>query len=793
MNWSVQDNMFKNYFKIAFRSLKNNKGFSAINIVGLAIGMAAAMLIMLWVKSEFRFDRFYSKTNQIYAIGMQDIWAGDTVQHFYTPKPMAAALKTAFPEIKTITRLNKGTDFLLTHGEKKLSKEPGAFVDSTFLKIFDYKVIAGNPSEALKNANQIVITKSLAERLFGHTNPINQSIKLDQTEISTVSAIIDDLPDNSFMKGITYLVPWTYMEKLGYSDDYWGNNSIQTYIELDSKTNTHQFQNNIKGFLKKHTETSIQNFIEPIGDKWLYSSFTEMGRPTSKRIGMVQSFIAIACFILTIACINFMNLSTAKSEKRAKEVGVRKVIGAHRGLLIGQFLTESILIAAISGLLALGITIIALPYFSKLISRELSIEYHDMHLWSLFIGFILFTGILAGSYPAFYLSSFRPIKVLKGKLLQVQGSFNPRKLLVIFQFCIAIILIITTISIQKQITYAQDRAVGYNKDRLINVTDQGNIGKNKLLIKNALMASGLVSNVSRTSSPLTENWSSNTMSWDGKPKDNSTMFARFGVDDNLVKTAGLQLIAGRDFDLTNFPTDSSAMIINESAAKVFRFDDPIGKTIVDGRSWHIIGVIKDFVQESPFDPITPLVIEGAFAGNNITMIRLNDQVEIQDALRSIEKIFKEYNADYPFEYAFVDANYAEKFKDFQQLGKLSTLFTLLTIFISCLGLYGLAAYMAQNRTKEIGVRKILGASIMSITSMLSKQFIGIILLSCLIAFPIAYLIADQMLSNYTYRITLTWDIFFIAGAGALVLTLLTVSYQSIKAAMLNPVNSLRDE
>lgn len=755
--------------------------------------MAAAMLIMLWVKSEFSFDRFYSKTNQIYAIGMQDIWAGDTVHHFYTPKPMAAALKTAFPEIKTITRLNKGTGFLLTHGEKRLSKEPGAFVDSTFLKIFDYKVIAGNPSEALKNANQIVITKSLAERLFGHTNPINQSIKLDQTEISTVSAIIDDLPDNSFMKGITYLVPWTYMEKLGYSDDYWGNNSIQTYIELDSKTNTHQFQNNIKGFLKKHTETSIQNFIEPIGDKWLYSSFTEMGRPTSKRIGMVQSFIAIACFILTIACINFMNLSTAKSEKRAKEVGVRKVIGAHRGLLIGQFLTESILIAAISGLLALGITIIALPYFSKLISRALSIEYHDMHLWSLFIGFILFTGILAGSYPAFYLSSFRPIKVLKGKLLQGQGSFNPRKLLVIFQFCIAIILIITTISIQKQITYAQDRAVGYNKDRLINVTDQGNIGKNKLLIKNALMASGLVSNVSRTSSPLTENWSSNTMSWDGKPKDNSTMFARFGVDDNLVKTAGLQLVAGRDFDLTNFPTDSSAMIINESAAKVFRFDDPIGKTIVDGRSWHIIGVIKDFVQESPFDPITPLVIEGAFAGNNIAMIRLNDQVEIQDALRSIEKIFKEYNADYPFEYAFVDANYAEKFKDFQQLGKLSTLFTLLTIFISCLGLYGLAAYMAQNRTKEIGVRKVLGASIMSITSMLSKQFIAIILLSCLIAFPIAYLIADHMLSNYTYRITLTWDIFFIAGAGALVLTLLTVSYQSIKAAMLNPVNSLRDE
>jgi len=785
--------MLKSYLKIAFRNLQKNKGFTAINIVGLAIGMAAAILIMLWVKSEFTYDRFYSKTDQIYAVGIKDVWGGEVVKHFYTPKPMAAALKTDFPEINNVARVNKGTGFLLTRGEIKLSKEQGVFVDSTFLKIFDYKVLAGNPVEALKKPNQIVLTKSFADRLFGQNNPLNQTIKLDSTQISTVSAIIEDIPDNSFMKGTTYLVPWTLLEKIGYSDDYWGNNSIQTYIELDQNVNIDQFQKNIKGFLQKHTENKAENFIEPIADKWLYSNYTDMGKPTSGRIVMVRSFIAIACFILIIACINFMNLSTAQSEKRAKEVGVRKVVGANKGLLIYQFLIESILIACIAGILALLITILVLPYFGHLISRTLTMPYTDIPFWSVFIVFILFTGILSGSYPAFYLSSFIPVKVLKGKLLHAQRNFNPRKVLVIVQFCIAIILIVTTIAIQKQIKHAQNREIGYNKDRLINIIDQGKIGKNKLLIKNALISSGIASNVSRTSAPLTENWSNNSMIWDGKPKDNNTMFTRFGVDDNLVNTAGLKLIAGRDFDLTKFPTDSSAMIINESAAKVFNFDDPIGKTIVDGRDWHIIGVIKDFVQESPFNPITPLVIQGAFAGTTITNIRLSDHIETQDALVRMEKIFKEYNPEYPFEYAFVDANYAKKFKDFNQLGKLSSLFALLTIFISCLGLYGLTAYMAETRTKEIGVRKVLGASIISITKMLSREFLIMVLLSCLIAFPIAYYISDDMLSSYTYRIQITWDIFLIAGSGAFVLTLLTVSYQSIKAAMVNPVRSLKDE
>lgn len=450
-------------------------------------------------------------------------------------------------------------------------------------------------------------------------------------------------------------------------------------------------------------------------------------------------------------------------------------------------------ISCISGLLSLLITLIALPYFNDLVSRKLSIQFDDLLFWAMFAGFIVVTGILSGSYPAFYLSSFLPTKVLKGKYLHVQQKFNHRKILVISQFCIAIILIITTLSIQRQIRYAQNREIGYNKERLVSIIDQGEISKNRLLIKNKLLSSGIATQISRTSSPLTENRSSNYMDWAGKPKDNNTIFARIGADENLVNTAELQLVAGRDFDLAKFPTDSAAMIINESAAKAFNFDDPIGKTVVDGRNWHIVGVIKDFIQESPFSPITPMVIQGAYAGTQVTNIRINDHMNTSEALAAMEKIFKEYNPDYPFEYSFVDSKYAEKFKDFQQLGTLSSLFALLTIFISCLGLYGLIAYIAENRTKEIGIHKVLGASNFKIIRMLSQDFVLMVLFSCLVAFPIAYYIADDMLSAYTYRIKITWDIFIAAGMGTLIIALLTISYHAIKAALINPAVSLRDE
>lgn len=489
-----------------------------------------------------------------------------------------------------------------------------------------------------------------------------------------------------------------------------------------------------------------------------------------------------------------MNLSTAQSVKRAREVGVRKAVGAKKGSLIFQFLTESYIIVLLAGILALLIVGFCLPLFSGLVSRGLAIDFTDFRFWGIFLGFIIFTGTMAGSYPAFYLSSFIPVKVLKGNQIDVPGKLSVRKVLVIFQFSIAVVLIIVTIFFQKQINYAQERSLGYDKSRLIQIKDQGTINRNHNLIKSALIDQGIASNISRTSHSLTDIASFNGLSWKGRPENDNTMFIRMGVEDGLVATFGLELIAGRDFDLRKFPSDSSAALINESALKVFGFSDPIGQSFGDnGRDWHIVGVIKDFIHSSPYDPIGPLVVKGVFSGTSMTNIKLTNTIDTKEALAKMERVYKKFNPDFPFEYNFVDEAYATKFKETQQISRLTGLFTLLTIFISCLGLFGLAAFMAENRTKEIGIRKVLGASVLSISGLLTKDFIVMILISCSIAFPIAYLVSDKILSSYAYRIDVSWQVFLISGLAAIFITLLTISFQSLKAALANPVNSLKDE
>lgn len=782
-----------NYLKISFRSLRNNRGFTAINILGLAVGMAAAILIMLWVDSEMGYDRFYTDTEDIYAVGNTDRWGSDTAVWFATPKPMSNYLASEYPEVEKVSRVMPA-DFLLTVGEIKLNSVKGSFVDSSFLEIFDFKVLSGAPTSTLRDPKQIVISSSLAENLFSGQDPIGSTIKIDNADVLTVGAVIEDIPDNSFMNGNFYILPWKYLEHLGRSDDYWGNNSVQTYIRLQKGTDIDLFRANIRGFLKRHTQTSIENVIQPISERWLYSSYDKSGKPTNSRIGMVRAFILIAGFILLIACINFMNLSTAQSEKRAKEVGVRKVVGARRGSLIGQFLTESTIVSVTAGMISLLLVFLSLPFFNDLVSRKLEIQLGSSSFWATFFCFVALTSILAGSYPAFYLSSFQPIKTLKGKTLRLPGKVRARKILVVFQFSISIVLIITTLFLMKQIHYAQDRETGYVKDRLVNISDQGNIKQNHNLIKAALIEQGIASDVSRSSHPFTNITSFNPLQWSGRPEGDNTIFMRMAVDDGIVATGGLELIAGRDFDLSRFPTDSSAALINEEALKIFGFEDPIGKSFNDnGMDWNIIGVVKNFVVSSPFDPISPLVIKGEKAGTNTTNVRLNENIAIQDALRKMEGIFKKFNPEYPFDFQFVDEAYAAKFKQSQQFGRLSALFTLLTIFISCLGLFGLAAFIAESRVKEIGIRKVLGASIINITRMLSGEFVKMVLISCLISFPIAYLVSDKVLSSYSYRIGISWEIFAVSGITSLAITLLTISYQSIKAAYSNPIVSLRDE
>ena len=544
----------------------------------------------------------------------------------------------------------------------------------------------------------------------------------------------------------------------------------------------------------KNEDPKWEMFLYPI-ERWrLYSSFKN-GHEDGGLIDFVRMFGIIAAFILLIACINFMNLSTARSEKRAKEVGIRKVVGAKKKSLIGQFIGESILLAFIAGLLALLIVEIALPAFSKLTDKSLFMSYADTGFWMKFFGFIFLTGVIAGSYPAFFMSSFNPSKVLKGTYKAANALITPRKLLVVLQFTFAIILIICTSIVKQQIDHAQNRETGYEKDNLVYHMLTGDIEKNFHLIKNELLSSGVARSVTKTSAPLTQGWSDSWgFQWEGKEPNDKTSFDRFCADEALATTAGMSFLMGRDFDLQKFPTDSNAMIINESAWKTMKFKDPIGQIVYDGdNKFHIVGVIKDFILQSPYYPTKPMVIEGANGWFNVIHFKLNGENTTTDNIKKAEAIFKKYNPEYPFEYKFIDEEYSRKFREEQATGTLAALFAGLTIFISCLGLFGLATYMAENRIKEIGVRKVLGASVANITTLLSIDFLKLVMISFLIACPVAWWMMVKWLQEYPYRVSIQWQVFVFAGFLSLLISILTVSYQSIKAAVANPVKSLRTE
>ena len=766
-----------------------------INIFGLAVGMAAAILILLWVRNEVSFDRIYKKTERIYIVGGVDTWNGETIVNFSTPKIMATAIHASYPEVEDVTRVSGSDGYLLRAGEKGLVSDRGVFVDSSFFDVFDLPALSGDPAFMLKDPGSIVITESLAERLYGTTDVVGKTIKIDSTDVMMVSGVLQDIPSNSRFYKTEYFFPWTYLEKLGPLDTSWGNNSGQTYISLKPHADLQQAQEHFKGLTQRHHESEVVNFLKPIAETHLYNAY-ENAVVSGGRIDIVRIFVLIACAILLIACINFMNLSTAQSERRVKEVGVRKTMGAERSGLIVQFLSESILLAIISGIIALIVVSLCLPSFNALVDRDLSLNLDDRSTWIYLVAFVLFTGILAGSYPAFLFAASKPLKIIKRTQKNTLKGISVRKLLVITQFSIAVILIISTLIIRQQVQYGQKRDTGYTQENLIYVREFGDIEKNTSSIKYALLNQGIASSITRTMSPLTERWS-NWMGfqWAGKAPDNTTVFNRFTADDKLLETTGLTLIKGRDFDLDAFSTDSFAAIINESAVEAMGFENPIGKTIVDGdKKFQIIGVINDFIQESPFYSVNPLIIEGAGGGRLHTLnIKLNPHVDTEEAITRMRSIFTEFNPNYPFEYEFTDEAYAVKFEESVQLRRLTSLFAFLTIFISCLGLYGLAAFTAEQRTKEIGIRKVLGASVFSITRLMSIDFLSLVLIACFIAFPVAFWIMDVFLHGFSYRISLSWQVFTVSGICALLLALITVSYQSVKAATANPADSLRDE
>jgi ABC-type antimicrobial peptide transport system permease subunit len=789
--------MLKNYFTIAWRNLAREKGYAFINIAGLAVGMAAAMLIFLWIQNELTFDRFYPKTKRLFQVYNRDIIGGEPQVWGATPAPLAPALKRDYPEVEDAARY-RSTNLLLAANNKFFNVE-GSFADPGFLNMFDFPVLAGNRDNALAANSNIIITKSLAEKLFGTTDVIGKTIKIERKDNFMITAVLENIPSNSNFKAMEYLLPWNYSVALGWTNDNWNNNNYFTYVLLDQKADAAAVNNKIKQATVPHLKVIMEDpshreiFLNP-ADKWHLYSKEEHGQLVDGRIVTVRLFGVIAALILLIACVNFVNLSTAKSDKRAKEVGIRKVAGAPKLTLVLQFISESMILAFLSGVVAFAIVWAFIPSFNTLINTQLSPDFTSSSFLIPAVAFVLLTGVLAGSYPAFFLANFQPLKVIKGTYKAARTTFSPRKGLVVLQFTFAIVLIISTLIIKQQISHAQNRSNGYDKNNLVFTYLQGDLGEHYAPLQQELLSSGAVSSISKSIGPITQlNTRQWGVSWPGSTQqDKDQEFVPFGTDIDFIKTNGVKLVAGREIDIRKYPTDSLALMLNEAAVKAMRLRDAVGvKVKFSGKEWNVVGVVKDFIFASPYDKINPVLVYGPARDLPWTSMRLNPSNNTAKNLETVRTIFKKYNPEYPFEYTFADESYQAKFEEEQRTAQLTTLFTGLTIFISCLGLFGLAAFSAQQRTKEIGVRKVLGASVMSIIQMLSNEFVKLVLIAFLAASPIAWYVMNKWLMDYNYRISIELNVFAATLLLTILLVVVTVSFQAVKAALMNPVKSLK--
>ena len=791
--------MLKNYFKIAFRNLAKNKVFSLLNISGLAVGMAVALIIALWAKNEFSYDTFLPDHERIYQLERNLLIDHELKTVPYLPLILSDVLDKEIPEIKYVTvNYSQGSNGLKA-GDKKIESF-GTFVGKDFLKMFQYPLLSGNAATVLKETYSIVLTASTAKALFGNADPMGKQVRLNNRDNLTVTGVMKDIPENSTMQ-FNYLIPVDYLVQsfpwIKNPLDPWFSNSPFIYIQLDEHANEAEVAKKIKNIIQEKSVASRpyhpELFMHPLKKWHLYSEFKN-GKSVGGYISYVYMFVTIGLLVLIIACINFMNLSTARSVKRAKEVGVRKSIGSHRSQLIVQFLTESILICLISFCFSLLLVQLSLPFFNTLTGTTIHIPFESPVFWLAVISYVLLTGLLAGSRPAFYLSAFHPATVLKGTIQSKRSAGLGRKALIIMQFSCSLALIISTFIIYQQIQYVKNRPVGYNSDRLIMTEASDDLNKNYNVLKNALLNTGMVENVALASSPLNgiraypmiENWPG---------KQESEMPINTGliaVSDNYFETVGMKLKTGRNF----LSSDTACAVVNESAIKEMGLKEPLNQiiTLYGNQHWRIVGVVENSIMESPFTQVVSTVFAKAQDGDYGTVFyRVKTSVKMENALSSFEKIFDTYNPTFPYSYSFVDDAYNEKFKLEMLIGKLSIVMAALAIFISCLGLFGLAAYTAEQRTKEIGVRKILGASVIQLWMLLCKEFIVLILISCMIASPLAFYFLQGWLQNYDYHISIAPWVFVMSAIIGVLITLTTISFQAIKAAIGNPVKNLRTE
>lgn len=780
-----------------WRGLMKSKFYTAINILGLTIGMASAILILLWIQNEMSHDRFHAKIDRIYTVNNRDVVSGTLMAWSTTPKPMGPAIKKDFPDVEEVVRVNDyGANYLLSTGDKNFSLH-GIFADTGFFNLFSFPLLEGNVRTAL-GVNSIILTKQLAVKLFGNEDPMGKTVSIDRTDNLTVTGVLEDLPNNTSFK-FEYMLPWSFAIKKRINDDQWGNNSVYTFILLKPGVSQTAFDAKIRDITIRHSgpvdKATTEVFTQPFGDQWLYGK-SENGKFVGGRIEKVKMFAVIAALILLIACINFVNLSTARSEKRGKEVGIRKVAGALKSALIAQFIGESIVLAFMAGCIAILIVQLVLPFYNTLIEAKLFIDFHNPYYWLYALFFIVLTGLLAGIYPAFYLSSFKPVKVLKGTFKFSNAAVTPRKILVVLQFTFAIILIICTIIVRNQINYAQNRDAGYSRNNLAFILEFGDAAKNYQLIKNDLLSSGAATAVAQTSAPMTESWGDSWgFTWPGSTEaDKKIDFSIFSADEDFARTMDAKVVQGRGIDVNTYKTDSTACLLNESAVKIMRLKNPIGQIIRGGRdSLHVVGVIKDFILGTPYEPVQQMIVTGPTVSYFVINFKLNPRPSISASLAKAESVFKKYNPYYPFNVRFYDREYELKFHDEKQTGTLAGLFAGLTIFIACLGLLGLTTYMAHARIKEIGIRKVLGASVQNITTLLSKDFLRLVCISFVIASPVAWWFMHNWLTAYTYRVNISWWVFIAAGAASTAIAFITVSFQAIKAAIANPARALRSE
>ncbi len=785
--------IFSNYFKVIYRNLYRFKSFSLINISGLAIGMAGAILILLLVQNELSYDQFHEKKDRIYALYNRGMLNG-RMEIFGTPSVLAPVLKSEYPQVEDVTRLNGTGPIVLSANDKQIEGK-GMMVDSGFLKIFSYPLLRGNPETALNSPRSVVLTESFAKKFFADGDAMGKTFRVDSNNNFTVTGILKDLPINTEFRPLDYILPWSYMKEVGWEKSGWDNYDNMTIVLLKPGVTEKMANDRFRNVMKAHTKgTDKEGFVHPL-TKWRLWSKFENGKIVGGGIDSVRIFFMLAGFILLIACINYMNLSTARSVKRGKEVGIRKVVGAGRFSIALRFLGESMMISLFSVILCLVIVQLSIKGFNWLTWNDLYIPYGNPWFWLGILGFAIFTGLIAGSYPAFYLSTFRPISVLKGTFKTSYNLVSIRKILVVLQFSFAITFIICTIVIYRQINFGAKRDQGYNRDRLAFVYVKGAMNKKYELIKNDLLGSGAVTAVTRSNSPICYTWrGDDSYQWVGSKTDNKTWFSEFYIDNDFIETMGLKIISGRSIDLNKYQGDSSSILLNQSAVKVMGFKNPIGQVIRKNKqNLVVVGVIRDFVSSSPFYSTDPMILKGPENNFGAISFRLNNNHSLAKNMNTVESVFKKYIPDYPIMTGYVDEANAKKFEDEKRTGIQSALFGGMAILISCLGLFALAAYTAENRIKEIGIRKVLGASVSGITMLLSKEFVKLVIISFVIASPFAWWFMHSWLQNYTYRINIGWWVFVITGVLSLTIAVATVSFQAIKAALSNPVVSLRSE